>query len=447
MIKRTRQSLLFIYSSIIALILVIMAASFYFILSGVVNRDEHSRLEKTGKKTVQEWLHHTTGSEKKEDDNTEHPRAGGMEWEFLQNDQFAVVYDSRGTIISVSGERNPLANDAISSQLIKETGGSPFMHIDQQMTEGKNVYGVYRIATNDSKGSTIYIGEEISQQLHLLREMKWLIFGLTIVLLFIASGTGHIFAGRAMVPIIRSLKRQQEFTADASHELRTPLSVLQSSVEILEEQKKQLPVIHQTVLYHMKDEIVRMIRLTEQLLMLARGDSGMQQLGKESFDLRQTVHEVTERMMTAAKEKQIDILLEDTLPEGKFLYTGDPDQISQLLYNLLDNAVKYSFPNGVVTIHVGKRGDSELEIAIQDKGCGISPENLPHLFERFFRVDKARSRHWGGTGLGLSIAAQIARNHGGHIHVISEINQGSTFTVRLPEQQPNQKQRGKNNVF
>ncbi|WP_424768419.1 sensor histidine kinase [Paenibacillus sp. sgz302251] len=437
MIKRTRQKLLFIYSSIIALILVIMAASFYFILLGVVNRDEHSRLEKAGTKTVQEWVHHTTGSGRKEKESAELPLAGGMEWEFLQNDQFAVVYDERDKIISFSGDRNPLANDEIGYQLVKGANTSPFMHIEQQATDGRNIYAVYRVAAGDGKGSVIYIGEDIGKQIHLLREMEWLIIGLTLVLLLIASLTGHIFAGRAMVPIVRSLKRQQEFTADASHELRTPLSVLQSSVEILEEQKKQLPAIHQTVLYHMKDEIIRMIRLTEQLLMLARGDSGMQQLRQESFDLHQTVFSVTDRMKTIAKERRIAIHLEDMLPEGKFLFTGDPDQISQLLYNLLDNAIKYSFSDGEVTVYAGKSGDSEVEISIKDKGCGIPNENLPHLFERFFRVDKARSRHWGGSGLGLSIAAQITRNHGGQIHVTSETNQGSTFTVRLPERKPN----------
>ncbi|WP_425413917.1 sensor histidine kinase [Paenibacillus terrigena] len=244
-----------------------------------------------------------------------------------------------------------------------------------------------------------------------------------------------------MVPIVRSLKRQQEFTADASHELRTPLSVLQSSVEILEEQKEKLPDVHQTVLYHMKDEIVRMIRLTEQLLMLARADSGLQQIRQESFDLRLMVNAVTERMKTIAKEHRVEICVEDMLPEGMVLYTGDPDQINQLLYILLDNAIKYSFTGTAVTVRVCKYGEMELDISIEDKGCGIPMESLPHLFERFYRVDKARSRHWGGTGLGLSIAAQITRNHGGRIFVTSEINQGSTFIVRLPERRKIQSQR------
>ncbi|WP_314590039.1 ATP-binding protein [Paenibacillus terrigena] len=431
MIKRTRQKLLFIYSGIIALILVIMAASFYFILSGVVNRDEHSRLEKAAEKTVQEWLHHTTGIGKREIDD--HRRPGGMEWEFLQNDQFAVVHDGQGKIISTSGVRNPLVDDDISQQLVMGGESSSYMHIEQQVSEGRKVYAVYRVAANDGKGSVIYIGEDISKQLNLLSEMKWLLSGLTIVLLLIASVTGYIFAGRAMVPIVRSLKRQQEFTADASHELRTPLSVLQSSVEILEEQKGKLPDVHQTVLYHMKDEIVRMIRLTEQLLMLARADSGLLQIRQESFDLREMVYAVTERMKTIAKEHRVEICVEDMLPEGKLLYTGDPDQINQLLYILLDNAIKYSVPGTAVTVRVGKYGEMELDISIEDKGCGIPRESLPHLFERFYRVDKGRSRQWGGTGLGLSIAAQITRNHGGQIFVTSEINQGSTFIVRLPD--------------
>ncbi|WP_420319385.1 sensor histidine kinase [Gorillibacterium massiliense] len=240
-----------------------------------------------------------------------------------------------------------------------------------------------------------------------------------------------------MVPIVRSFKRQQEFTADASHELRTPLSVLQSSVEILEEQKKQLPAIHQTVLGHMKDEIARMIRLTDQLLMLARGEADTLQSRQETFELRQTVYSAIERIQTIAKDKRIDIRLEDTLPGGTFLYGGDPDQINQLLYILLDNAIKYSFTDGAITVHIGKSGEAEVELSIEDKGCGIPAENLPHLFQRFYRVDKARSRHLGGTGLGLSIAAQITRNHGGQINVSSEINRGSTFTVKLPIRKTN----------
>ncbi|MEK8127132.1 ATP-binding protein [Paenibacillus filicis] len=445
MIRQTRRRLLLTYSSILALILVVMAVSFYLILSGVVTRDEHSRLEKAGKKTVQEWLHHTTGASSKE--SVDHPRAEGMEWKFFQSDQFAVVYDDQGRIISTSGDRNPLMAADLSRQLLQAGESSPYLRMEHQALEGHNVYAVYRADPHDGRGSVIFIAEDVTRHVSLLREMKWLIFGLTILLLLLASVIGHIFAGRAMVPIIRSLQRQQEFTADASHELRTPLSVLRSSVEILEEQREQLPGLHQTVLAQMKDEIIRMIRLTEQLLLLARGDSGMLQLRQESFDLHQAVYAVTERMKTLASEKKIDVRLEDSLPEGEFLFQGDPDQLSQLLYILLDNAIKYSSVGGVVTVLASKNGDSEVELSIQDKGCGIPTENLSHLFERFYRIDKARSRQWGGTGLGLAIAAQIVRHHGGQIQVTSQINQGSTFTVTLPLYKTIHGQRGNNHAL
>jgi signal transduction histidine kinase len=234
-----------------------------------------------------------------------------------------------------------------------------------------------------------------------------------------------------MIPIMRSIERQKQFTADASHELRTPLSVLRSSVEILEEQEHRLPEVHRTVLSHMKEEVERMTRLTGQLLMLARRFSGMEQLAAVRFDLQACVRSAVDRMELAARKKQIQIRFAGGDRSDPLHYTGDADQISQLLYILLDNAVKYSYPGGTVTVQACRREDG-IEIEVRDEGCGIPKKDIPHLFERFYRVDKARARELGGSGLGLTIADAIVRNHGGSIAVSSEMNRGSRFVIHLP---------------
>lgn len=438
MIPNTRKHLTLFYSTMIGLILLIMAVSFYYVMSEVIHRDENHNLEAAAYKAQDEWLHLSPqdAEESRERRQADHT----MEWEYLQSDQFAAITDSTWAIAAqYPGKENPLLTPSIQQQLEAHPDRSHF-HIRTSSGNRVTTYAVLRVSAGDAVQHIVLVGEDVTKQEALLQEMRLLLIAITLLLLAVATFTGYLFAGRTMVPIRQAFARQQKFTAYASHELRTPLSVLQLAVDILEEEKGKLSPVQQRVLEDMKEELQRMNRLTEQLLMLARNDSPLQHTAHEPFDLQHSLSFAAARMRLMAAEKQVTLQLNIENPEEAFLFTGDSEQIDQLLYILLDNAIKYSYAEDKVTLGISHNGNSTVGLYIQDTGCGIPEADIPHLFERFFRVDQARTREHGGTGLGLAIAFEIANRHGGRIVVHSTLHQGSTFTVILPETKPSTRQ-------
>jgi heavy metal sensor kinase len=222
-------------------------------------------------------------------------------------------------------------------------------------------------------------------------------------------------------------RRQRQFTADASHELRTPLTAIKGQVEVALTQSRD-PAAYQEVLRAVNEQVDRMTRLVGSLLTLARADAGEAPISRERVDLAGLAATVAEQVAPAAEAKGPRISVADGPP---LQLLADEDLLIQLLLNLLDNAVKHTGPGGEVHLEWGAR-DGVAEVSVRDTGSGIAPEHLPHLFERFYRVDAARSRADGGAGLGLSICRWIAEAHGGSISVESTPGRGSTFTVRLP---------------
>nr|WP_243237189.1 ATP-binding protein [Heliobacterium chlorum] len=236
-----------------------------------------------------------------------------------------------------------------------------------------------------------------------------------------------------MVPIVQSFTRQREFVADASHELRTPLSVLHSSIEVIEaDDRRNLSEFSQQVLSDMKDEVRRMTRLVGDLLTLARADSGNLELLRETFDLRSLIDQILRTFQHQATSKGVALEAEGlpTIP-----IWGDRERIAQLLFILVDNAVKYTPIGGKITLSLAvakQTKGQQVRVIVQDSGIGIPLNDQPRIFDRFYRVDKGRSRQMGGTGLGLSIARWIVEAHGGTIQVESTPGRGSTFSVSLP---------------
>lgn len=434
MIPNTRKQLTIFYSTMIGLILLLMAVSFYFVLSDVVHRDERHNLESAGQKAVAEWLKQSLPTQDAEEIREQHETdSKRMEWEYLQSDQFAVVTGPAWTISAHSPEgNNPLLTPAFQQQL-DSYGDKDYLHLGRASGGNQRVYAVLRVMTGDADNHILLIGEDVTKQEHLLKEMKLLLIAITVLLLAAATVLGYVLAGHAMLPINQAFTRQQKFTAYASHELRTPLSVLQLSVDILEEERHKLSPVHQTVLQDMKEEIARMTTLTGQLLTLARNDSPLQPMRQEAFDLQHSLSFAAARMQLMANEKNIHLQLNLGNPVEAFTCTGDSEQIDQVLYILLDNAIKYSAEGGTVTLGITRNDNDTLILSVQDTGCGIPEEDIPHLFERFYRVDQARTREHGGTGLGLAIASEIVSRHGGRILVTSALQRGSTFTVVLPE--------------
>lgn len=223
--------------------------------------------------------------------------------------------------------------------------------------------------------------------------------------------------------------REQRFTADAAHELRTPLTAIKGQIEVTRSRLRSSEEYDQT-LQKLEQEVDRLIRLTNGLLLLARIDRGKLLFSPVKVDLSNLLEVILEQMQPLAETRRISLLSD--LPIA-LKVQGDPAQLISLFMNLLDNAVKYTPEAGVVRIwNPPWREDStnKVQIAVSNTGV-ISADHLPHLFERFYRVECARSQNTGGAGLGLAIAHEIARLHGGSLTVQSKPQQGTTFTVTL----------------
>ncbi|MDA8216447.1 MAG: heavy metal sensor histidine kinase [Dehalococcoidales bacterium] len=224
-----------------------------------------------------------------------------------------------------------------------------------------------------------------------------------------------------------AFRRERRFTADASHELRTPMAVIASQVDVTLERSRSAKE-YQEALRVVGREAERVGRLVSDLLTLARADSGEMELEREALALDELADAVVAQLRPLADARGVHLGVGRAEPT---VVVGDETRLMQLLFNLVDNAIKYTPPGGEVTVSVERR-DGGAALMVTDTGIGIPPEHLPHLFERFYRVDKARSRSEGGAGLGLAICDWIARAHDGRIEIVSNPGRGSTFTVYLP---------------
>lgn len=248
-------------------------------------------------------------------------------------------------------------------------------------------------------------------------------FGVIVILIILSYFISAYLADKAVKQIEKMFERQKKFVSDASHELRTPLSVIMAYTELLE-QKSPSPEILQNI----KDEINTMSDLTGKLLQFARFDNNRIKIEKQVFNLSNLGKEVCHNFSQTAQGKNIKVVFNSV---EEININADKLLIKQLLYILLDNAVKYSPQNSEVKCDINK-DENKIYIKISDNGIGIAKEEQEQIFERFFRSDKARSRNNEGLGLGLSMALMIAEQHQGDIKVESELGKGSTFTVILP---------------
>jgi signal transduction histidine kinase len=276
----------------------------------------------------------------------------------------------------------------------------------------------------------LYIGKDITFAYQLFHWLLIILVALGAIFFGVATFLSMVMSKRAMIPITTAFTRQREFVADASHELRTPLSVLLSSIDAMEMtlEPEEKEGFVQKLLVNMRQEVKRMTNLVSDLLTLARSDSNTIETRIETFDFRLQADKALESVGPLAASKQISLHL--NAPET-LMATGDPERLSQLLYILLDNAIKYTPNDGEVRLSLAKEGQ-QLCMKVQDNGIGISKEDQAHIFERFYRADKSRSRQMGGHGLGLSIAKWIVDTHHGTIHLTSELGKGSTFAIRIP---------------
>jgi signal transduction histidine kinase len=256
-----------------------------------------------------------------------------------------------------------------------------------------------------------------------------------VVALLVASGVGAAYASRALVPIRRSLidqrealRRQREFAADASHELRTPLTVIRASVDDLERHPKQQVANVGTALTDIRDEVDHVTAMVDDLLLLARSDSGAVELERVPVDLGDVASSGASAMSLLAADREVTLVVDPEPAEVQ----GDAARLRQLVGILVDNALRHA-PSGTrVDVRVRAEAGQAL-LVVEDEGQGIRPEDLPRVFDRFYR---AAGSPGGGTGLGLAIAAWIVERHGGRIEAANRESSGARFTVRLPLLRP-----------
>lgn len=226
----------------------------------------------------------------------------------------------------------------------------------------------------------------------------------------------------------KAAKYRQEFLADVSHELKTPIFAAQGFVHTLLDNPDEDPEIRNKFLEKAAKSLDGLDELVKDLLTVSQIETGAIKIDRKAIDLRDVITEIFEQLEAKAQLKLVTFKL--TAPEGPIKVKADFQRISQVLTNLVDNSIKYGNDGGKVTIQVLERNKT-YEIQVKDNGPGIPPEHLPRLFDRFYRVDKSRTKISGGSGLGLSIVKHIVQAHGGKIMVASKVDKGTTFSFKL----------------
>lgn len=394
------------------------------------------------------------------------PRLGGVAGQ-LPPDVAVALYDPKGQLL-LDGAPRWAASPLAGARGQAARGEVTFATVQQGTDEAWRVL-IVPVQENGRTVAVLEVGRPEDELRAALGQLL-LLMGLAVpATLVLAAGGGLFLAQRALSPIDRitrlarrigaedlsrrvgmvssndevgrlaetfdamlerlesAFQRERQFTADASHELRTPLSVITSQVDVTLERPRSARE-YQEALRVVGGEAERMRRLVSELLILARADSARERLELEPQSVDELACEVAEELQPLARARGIRLGLGRVEPA---VVMGDQTRLMQLLFNLTDNAIKYTPAGGNVTISVERRGGS-VALAVADSGIGIAAPHLPHLFERFYRVDKARSRSEGGAGLGLAICDWIARAHGGRIEVASAPGRGSIFTVHLP---------------
>jgi two-component system phosphate regulon sensor histidine kinase PhoR len=259
---------------------------------------------------------------------------------------------------------------------------------------------------------------------------RWLEINAAAVLDRAGTQHGSIIVFHDLTRLKQLENTRQEFVANVSHELRTPLSLIKGFVETLLDGARNDPELTDRFLRTIEKHTDRLTYLIEDLLTISRLESGQIVMNLHPVELREEVTHILEDLQARAAEK--NVVLQNSLPAG-LEANADADRLQQVLFNLVENAIKYGRAAGCVTIGGHSLANGKVELWVKDDGPGIPPEAKERVFERFYRADRARSRETGGTGLGLAIVKHIVQAHGGEVWVKSETGQGAAFFFTLPQ--------------
>ena len=352
---------------------------------------------------------------------------------------FFYVFDEDGRLLNFSRASfriEPFILDVMSQWTAPEGDVVVVTKPKENWHKSEIMMTTQKITEANGKVQMVYVGKDVTALYSGMEKATSIMAGLGLLALLIATMVGHILSGKAMVPLKAAYEKQRQFAADASHELRTPLAVVMASAEILQNDPEIKSPFLKQVVEDVRDEVKKMTKLVSDLLVVARSDNKALKLKTSKFDLGAVAAQTARMMQPLAEQKHITIAA-DNLP--KTIIQADEQKIRQLVLILVDNAVKYTPDGGRVTVEFRPAEKGRVTLAVQDTGIGIAKEDQEKIFDRFYRVDKARSREMGGNGLGLAIAQEIVELHHGSIAIDSELGKGTTFMVTLKS-----KIRGKN---
>jgi two-component system phosphate regulon sensor histidine kinase PhoR len=260
---------------------------------------------------------------------------------------------------------------------------------------------------------------------------RWLQVNAAVISNSAGEREGTILVFRDLTRLKQLERQREEFVANVSHELRTPLSLIKGYVETLLDGARDNPDVAERFLKIIERNTQRLDLLIQDLLTISALESGSLKLDLQPIELHPLVDRVFAHLNSKAEHKNVKLVNELPLLVAK----GDANRLDQVIANLVDNAIKYGRPQGTVKVGGRTLEDGRLEVYVQDDGPGIPAESIDRVFERFYRVDKARSRDQGGTGLGLSIVKHIIASHGGEVWAKSELGKGASFFFTLPAAQ------------
>lgn len=438
-------------------------------LAGILQENTDSRLARTGEILAKQ-------SYKKPGDSPESEAVPCRETKnFVQQHNWGVSIQQRnpqGEVTCVTEDLGELRFPLNRRDLQHLSKEKP--HYETLTTNDGSRYRVMTLPlySHDQLVDVLQVGENLATNDTTLAQLFWTRIIYTPPLILLLSGCGWFLAGRALSPLRRitadirkisaenlnlrlpvdtrpneltdlaisfnetleriasAFTRIKQFTGDASHELRTPLAILKGETEVSLRWAKGEEELRQTLKSNL-EEIERMEQITQGLLDLAKSESGEFHLNLSVFSLNDFLQDLYLHSKTLGEPKKIKTILQMQVDHEVFI-RADQMHLHRALLNFVTNAIKYTPEGGQVTLILALTDDNEARIHVRDNGMGIPAAHLPHIFERFYRVDEARNRDIGGTGLGLSIVKAIINAHHGSIRVLSTPGQGSEFIVHLP---------------
>ena len=343
---------------------------------------------------------------------------------------FYYVFDGEGRLVSFSRASFRIESfvlDIVTGWDAPEREVRVFTKTNERGAPTKVMMTAQTVFSPPLPMQTVYVGKDVTAMYNGMEKATWALAILGGFALVFAAAIGYVLSGGAMKPVREAYEKQRQFAADASHELRTPLAVVLASADLLRSDPSITSPFLKQVIEDVRDEVKKMTKLVSDLLTVARSDAKANQVKPVRMDLVAAAQQ-TVRIMRPFAEKK-DIAIVEELPKRAEIY-ADEQKIRQLILILVDNAVKYTLEHGRISVCVQEEKGS-VALSVSDTGIGIAPEHTERIFDRFYRVDKARSRRMGGNGLGLAIAREIVEAHGGHIGVESEVGKGTTFRIQL----------------